>query len=308
MLTLQSIYADPDESYSTLLEARWPGKWDCPKCGSTGEHYLIEARNIDRCVGCGHEFSVTSGTILSGMKLKHHVLVASAFVFCANAKGISSIQLGKTVGISQKTAWLLMHKFREAIMRDVMAQTLSGMVEIDGATFGGHMVQENSIRDGFPTRIRRLKRKDRRIIVVARERDPGGRTVPLVGYSEAGAVPRLLEIIKPGSVVIADEAHAWDEMKEALDMLRVSHKFRFSENGTTTNYAESFWSVLRRTHRGIHHKWGGEQVQAYACEIAWRQDTRALTVEDRVSTLLRLVLASPVSEKWAGYHQRITRA
>lgn len=233
-------------------------------------------------------------------------LLAAVFLFATNAKGVSSIQLANTLGIQQKTAFLLMHKLRDAIERELETVVLSGEVEIDGATFGGHSRLENDRRNGFDQRIYHKNLTNRRTIVVARQR--GGRTVPLVVRKEADAYARLIEIIEPGSTIIADQAHAWDKLLRLYDMLRVSHDNSFSTREANTNYAESFWSLLRRMHRGTHHKWGAEQIQAYACEMAWRQDFRSETVEERTFRLLQLAFSTPKSTKWAGYYQRLPSA
>lgn len=297
-LTLQKIYAN-DLGSEVFAELTCGGDI-CPRCG-TADSYILSTRNVFRCRGCGHQFSWTSGTALSGTKIRKTQLLALAFVFCSNAKGISSIQLAETVGVTQKTAFVLMHKFREVIEAEIDTLTLSGMVEIDGSTFGGHSRLENNLREGFDQRIYHKNFTNRRVIVVARERD--GRTVPWVVRRESDATPHIRRVVAQGAIILADQAHAWDSLRQLFELLRVAHDYTFSGNGANTNYAESFWALLRKTHRGVHHKWGVDQMRAYACELAWRQDFRKETVEERTMRLLKLCLQAPRSAKWAKYWQ-----
>lgn len=301
-MNLKQIYEQGDmEAYMRFMDIRFRDGFRCPKCHG-GDIRAIEGRGVFRCRICCHQFSFLSSSMLSGSKLSAVTLLAAVFVFCANSKGVSSVQMSKLVGITQKSAWVLMHKFREVISAEADTVILSGVVEIDGAMFGGHKILENRLRDGRVARFHKRNLAQRRIYVVARE--PNGRTLVFSGSSEAESVKHLRRVIAPGAVIVADGAHAWDGLNKVYDMLRVNHVYAFSQNGATTNWAESFWSVLRKAHRGTYHHWSRSNADAYAREIAWRQDFRKLSVEEQTNWLLRRLLSSPKSEKWTGIWQR----
>lgn len=306
-MTLKDIFSGGDaNAFDRMISLKFGEGISCPRCGSARSGF-IESRGLFRCLepACRNQYSIFSGSAVASTKLTPVQILLAVFIFCANAKGISSIQMGTTIGVTQKTSWILMHKFREVIAAEGDGLRLSGMVEIDGAMFGGHRTLENSLRDGSIRRIYTRNLEHRRIFVVARERD--GRTAVFAGASEAESVKDLRRVIALGSVIIADGAHAWDGLRTAFDMLRVNHDYYFSENGATTNFAESFWSVLRKAHRGTYHKWSKDNALAYAREIAWRQDFRKATVDAKVDWLLKRLLTSPISPKWAGYYQRNNR-
>lgn len=203
-----------------------------------------------------------------------------------------------------KTAFVLAHKIREAVAADQSGIKLDGVVEVDGAYFGGHSRQGNE----------KAKRKDRRLaeeqtgkrqsVVVSRERE--GRTIPVVAPSEGAAVPAVRQIVQPGSVVHADEAPGWDRLHAFYDMRRINHSIAFSLDGACTNLAESYFSRLRRAEWGQHHHISGKYLLAYAREMAWREDSRRQSNGSLHELAAGASLGHPVSRVWAGYWQRTT--
>jgi len=118
------------------------------------EHsYSITTRRKFKCKACHHQFSVTSGTIFASRKMEFTDLLAAICLFVSNAKGMSSIQFSRTLDVQYKTAWVMAHKLREALSREIDGATLDDEVEVDGAYFGGHIRPENKKED----------RKDRRL-------------------------------------------------------------------------------------------------------------------------------------------------
>ena len=120
-----------------------------PRCGCASV-YAYTARKIWKCRGCRHQFSVTSGTIFANRKLPIRDYLAVIVLFVNAAKGISALQLGRDLDVSYKAAFVLAHKLREAISAEQLKGSLSGVVEVDGAYFGGHTRKENGKR-GFRT-------------------------------------------------------------------------------------------------------------------------------------------------------------
>ncbi len=143
-----------DEAHAAFVAIRWAdtdGEPSCPRCGCLAV-YAYAARRIWKCKGCGHQFSVTSGTISASRKLPIRTLLAAVAIFVNAAKGLSALQLGRDLDVQYKTAFVLAHKLREAIGSGQDKAVLSGHVEVDGAYFGGTVRQEN----------RKADRKDRR--------------------------------------------------------------------------------------------------------------------------------------------------
>lgn len=292
----------PTQIEELANQVRWAsteGRPVCPKCGSL-VCYRYRARRLWLCKDCRHQFSVLSGTALSNSKLPLKTIFMAVHFYNSGAKGMSALQLTRLIGCQYKTAFVLFHKIREVVAREVASLVLTGEVEIDGAYFGGYTWAEPT-----PTlpngRRRTYRRGERKVVVVMRER--GGRTIPVVVNSEFESAPFIRRYVAPDAVIHADGAHAWDHLEKLYSVLRLEHKYEFKNGNACTNWAESYFSLLRRAHRGIYHRIGGKYLQFYASEIAWKQDHRHLSELERLRRLLSLLLMSGASEKWSCYWQ-----
>jgi transposase-like protein len=303
-LSLASVSRLSDaEARAVLASLRWPeGKPICPKC-RTDEHYAIARRHTFRCKSCTSDYTLTSGTLFAASKIQPKDLLLGACLFVGGAKGTPSTQISRYMGIQYKTAWVLCHKLREATQRPDLL--LSGAVEIDGCTIGGYRQYENTAIGKFQKRRYQKKYDNRRIVVVAREKGSDGKTKAFVGKREMESVGGIVNSVEPGSVIHADGSHAWDGLAKTFDyMARIDHSKSYKRDGACTNNAESFFALLRKMQYGTHHRIGGQNLEAYANELAWRQDNRALTEDQKIRLLLTLCFALPPSSKWAGVWQR----
>lgn len=301
-ITLRSILTlSPEQTRHILELARWGEVGPtCPKC-SCSKFYYLKARIRYSCANCGHQYSVTSGTIFANNKVPLSTLVATVAMVAHAAKGVSGLQLCRNLGLQYKVAFVLLHKIREAISVSLESLKLSGTVEIDGAQFGGYTRAQNRVNGKWGKRMHTRHYRNRHVVVIAYQRF--GRTIPFIVKKESDAKDSLIAHLEPGTIIVADEGHAWDSMKELFEMLRIQHNFAYSANNACTNNAESFFSMLRRVHRGTHHKISKEHMRAYAAELAWKRDFADLSNDRKVIELLRLTLAAPKS-KWKGYWQR----
>ncbi len=304
-LSLKSILRmSDDEAHERFVAIRFAdngGAAFCPRCNCTAV-YTYAVRRIWKCKACSHQFSVTSGTIFASRKLAIRDYLAAIAIFVSAVKGISALQLGRDLDVQYKTAFVLAHKLREAIGSQQVAGNLSGVVEVDGAYFGGAVKQENRKEDRKDRRLAEQQTGKRQSVVVARER--GGRTLPFVVRHERDAVSILRQRIATGSIVHADEAGGWDGLHASFEMRRINHSQAFSWDGACTNQAESYFSRLRRAEMGQHHHISGKYLIAYAAEMAWREDNRRQANGALHEAATGAALAHPVSRVWKGYWQR----
>lgn len=304
-LSLKAVFKmGEDKAYQTFCELRWPetdGEAVCPKCGCW-ETYNITSRRRFKCVGCHHQFSVTSGTIFASRKLSFTDLLAAIVIFVNGAKGVSALQVSRDLGVQYKTSFVLSHKLREAMALEDAGQKLGCVVEVDGAYFGGYVKPANVKTDRIDRRMKFARSGKRQSVVVARER--GGDMLTFVGTSEAEGVAAVASVVEAGTVVHADEASHWDALHGRYEMFRINHSEAYALDGACTNQAESFFSRLRRAEIGTHHHIAGPYLNAYAGEMAWREDNRRVSNGDQATLVLRSAMVSPVSRRWAGYWQR----
>lgn len=293
-----------DAAYGVFCDLRWPetdGEPVCPRCGCT-EAYAISTRRKFKCIACHHQFSVTSGTIFASRKLSFTDLLAAVVLFVNGAKGLSALQASRDLDVQYKTAFVLFHKLREAMAREMADLKLNGTVEIDGGYFGGHVKPANRKEDRKDRRLKVNTSGKRQCVVIMRERN--GRSLPFVVRNEGDAVPMVRDHVGTLATIHADEGSGWDALHAGWDVVRVNHSVAFMDKGVCTNQAESYFSRLRRMEVGTHHHIAGPYLRAYAGEAAWREDNRR---EDNGAQAMKVVFASMASRQsrqWAGYWQR----
>jgi transposase-like protein len=300
----QVLRLSDDQAHARFCEIRWSdngGNPYCPACGGMTV-WPIPSRRTWQCKSCKKQFSVTSGTIFHSRKLAHRDYLAAIAIFVNAVKGVSALQLGRDLDVSYRCAFVLAHKLRESMGAEIHnpdQPEMAGVVEIDGAYFGGKIRQEN----------RKADRKDRRLIVdrqvVAVIRERQGRTLPFVVRRESDAIPMVRRHVASGTIVHADESGAWNPLHASYPMKRVNHSVEFkSEDGACTNQAESYFARLRRAEFGQHHRISGKYLYQYANEMAWREDRRRNPNGTNWRLVTAAALAHPKSNVWRGYWDR----
>jgi transposase-like protein len=291
-----------EEAFCAIRWHETGGKPVCPKCGGL-EHYDLKSRPVWKCKACSKQFSMTSGTIFHSRKLKLRDILGAIAIFTNGAKGYSVLQLSRDLGCDYKTCFVLLHKLRESIGLARGEGALQGDVELDGAYFGGHIRPANRKEDRIDRRKAENQTGKRQSVIVARERQ--GRTVTTVTKSEADGVAFARRAIANGSTVHADEASHWDQLAANFPIKRINHQICYSgADGACTNQAESFFSRMRRAEIGIHHHIAGIYLQAYATEMAWRENARRQSNGNQFTMLVSAAAIAPKSEQWCGYWQR----
>jgi transposase-like protein len=303
----QVLRLSDEEAFGVFRRVRFAannGEPHCPHCGVAKVYTLAETPIRWKCSGCRRKFSVTSGTIFHSRKLTIRDHLAVIALFCNGVKGTSALQMSRDMNINPKSAFVLLHKLREAISAEVHGDDELGgadrQAEVDGAYFGKGPRQANRRADRPDRRTLDIERQ---VVVVARERQGNART--WVVNRESDAIPMIRANIASGTTVHADEAGGWDILHASYPMMRVNHSVEYkSEDGASTNWAESYFSRLRRSEMGIHHRISGHRLQAYADECAWRENHRRRSNGEHWNLMTAAALAHPKSAVWAGYWHR----
>ncbi len=303
-LSLVSVARMSDEdARKALMALRWRssnGRPICPRC-SHDEVYFRKSSRTFLCKRCAKDFSIVSGTIFAFSKVSAKDLILAACLFVGGAKGVSGLQLSRYMGRQYKSSFVLAHKMREAMQRPDLG--LHGVVQVDGCTIGGYRLAANKV-GRFGKRYYQKKYENRRVVVVARE--PFGNTKAFVGKKESDSLVAVSETLAPDAIIQADGSRAWNSLARQFDLMRVEHEKAYSENGAHTNWAESYFALLRKMQYGIHHQIGAQHLDAYTNELAWRQDNREMKESEKIQALLTRCLNMPPSQRWSRYWQRGT--
>lgn len=307
------------QAYRAFRAARWPETdgavpW-CPHCGAEGA-YELAARpqgegkrppafsNRFRCrhEGCRKDFSVTSGTILAHRKLPFRTLIQAVALSAQSAKGKAALQLSRELAVQYKTAWVLSHKLREAIAAEREAMRLDGTVEMDGMYVGGHIRPENKREDRVDRR--RVPNEKRQCVMALRQR--GGRILATVvpGEQRDAAFDLVRRHVRGPAEIVADEAPGYNDLVALFPMRRNNHGEAYVvEPGASTNQAESFFSRVRRSAHGVHHRVAGTYLDWYVADLARREDFRRVPTAVQATRMLGTALAHGQSRNIACYWQ-----
>lgn len=292
------------EAFETFKAIRWAGNGGapvCPRCGSV-EVYTYTTRQIFKCKGCRSQFSLTTATIFASRKLSLRDILSAIAIFANGAKGISALQLSRDLDVQAKTAFVMLHKLREAMAAEQKDAKLDGIVEVDGGYFGGYVKPKNHAKHRLDRRLKSNRSGKRKVVVVMRQRK--GQTLPFVFGGEDEAIPTIRQRVQPGASIFADEASVWDALHAHTETRRINHTYSFSDEGVCTNQAESYFSRLRRMEVGTHHHISGAYLHSYAGEAAWREDHRRQSNGEQFNKIVAAAMSHPVSRQWKGYWQR----
>ncbi len=310
-LTLAAVFRMTDaEAETAFRKIRWSsteGAPVCPECGSV-DAYECRRRSGAlrfRCKGCRADFTITSGTLFASHKLPLRAYLAAIAIFCNEVKGKSMLAMSRDLGLSYKAAFVLCHKMREAMAEEMKGRIIGDdhpEASVDGAYFGGYVKPANLKEDRKDRRLWKNKSGKRQVVVVVREH--GGQSLPAVFKSEGAALSWIKSRVAKGTVLNADEANSWNALHGRFEMKRINHEQAYSLDGACTNWAESYFSRLRRAEAGHHHHIAGAYLLRYAQEASWREDNRRMTNGDQVRQIAHLALNRKPSVDFSGYWQR----
>lgn len=272
-------FSDPDVCLAFLVALRWPKGIRCPRCESD-KHSFLSTRRIWKCSGCKRQFSVKVGTVFedSAVGLDKWLTALWMIVNCKN--GISSYEVARAIGVTQKTAWFMMHRIRLATQTD--AFKMGGEVESDETYIGGKAENRGHAMKRYRERITGKKKYDRSrmtAVLGLLERGETSRVKTKVvrNVRRASLAPEIRKHVVPGAVLLTDSLQSYVGLKDDYMHEVINHAESYARGRVHVNGLENFWSLLKRTIRGTYVSVDPVHLFRYLDEQSWRFNTRNLT-------------------------------
>lgn len=209
---------------------------------------------------------------------------AAIYLITAHKKGISSLQLHRDLGITQKSAWYLLHRVRTSLGLQ-SPDKLSGDVEADETFIGGNEKNKHQHNKTEGNQGRSVKTKSAVAGVIERGGELIAKKVPdTTGRNLKSFIYKHVEL---GSNLHTDEWWGYHRLGKVFNHKIIKHKEGENVNGNThTNTLEGFWSLLKRGVVGIYHSMSDKHLQRYIDEFVFRYNTRNYTESDRFNLML----------------------
>jgi len=281
----QLIVAFSDESVCKdyMAQLRWDGKPCCPYCANE-KIYNIEDNKRYKCATCKKKFSVTVGTIMEDSNIPLSKWFMALYLCTSHKKGISSHQLAKDIGITQKSAWHMIHRIRE-MARLKNPTTLTGTVQVDESFFGGKNKNRHRNKKVKDSQGRSVKDKTPVFGLLSDGKVNAG----VVPDTKAVTLKPIIDLmVEKGAIVVSDEWGAYNGLNSDFqhEVVRHNDGTYVNEGGFHTNSLEGFWSLFKRGIFGIYHKVSAKHLNRYCDEFAFRYNTRAMGEAQRFDMAL----------------------
>jgi transposase-like protein len=277
-------FANPDNSLQYLAAKRWPNGVECPHCGSKKAMFL-KTRRIWKCsaTACRKQFSVKVGTIFNESAIGLDKWLTAIWLVSNCRNGVSSYEIGRDLGVTQKTAWFMLQRIRLA-MQDTSSAKLSGEVEVDESFIGGKARYMH--RDTKARKIRATGGTDGKEIILGMiERGGIVRALHVRKRSKPVLQQEIRQHIEANSAIFTDALKSYDGLGQDYKHAVVDHAVEYVRGNVHTNTMENFWSLVKRQLRGTYISVEPFHLFRYLDEQSFRYNGRKLSDAERFAVV-----------------------
>ena len=276
----REAFSTEEQCRAVLEKLRWSKGFICPACGHGGRAWLAE-RRLHQCNRCKHQVSLTAGTIFHATKLPPTTWFLAIHLIVIAKNGISSIELGRRLGVKQTTAWAMKQKIMQVMHEREAKQPLSGRVEIDDAYLGG------ARSGGKRGRGAAGKTPVVAAVETTAERRPRKlKLLPVKGFRKREVEKLAREHLAPGSTVVSDGLPCWAAVKAGCDHFpMVTGSGRQAARWAPFKWVNTTLGNIKAAITGTYRQLSPAHASRYLASFAWRFNRRV----QLDSMLVRLV-------------------
>jgi transposase-like protein len=265
-------YADADAALAETADSRWPKGVTCQHCGAERPMFL-KTRRIWKCSKCRKQFSIKTKSVFEDSPIPLDKWLAATWLIANCKNGISSYEIMRATGVTQKTAWFMLHRIRLA-MQDDDGNKLSGEIEADETFVGGKI--ENMHRKSK----RHIRAKsagtnwNKTIVLGLLQRDGNVRAAVSPSRQKYHIEANIVSNVEPGSKLYTDDLPVYGHISPEFEREFVNHLEAYVQGRVHTNGMENFWSLLKRGLKGTYVSVDPAHLQAYVDEQVFRFNNR----------------------------------
>jgi transposase-like protein len=267
-------YADADRSLSFVVKMRWPdGVVLCPTCKSPAVYFLANQRRWE-CKGKHprRQFSVKVGTIFEDSPLGLDKWLPAMWMLGGDRNGISSCELARSLGVTQKTAWFMLQRIRLA-MKNGSIEMLNGSVEVDETYVGGKTKSKR--RNPKTGKMMPTGPQDGKDIVMGLiERNGRVRASVVPNAKKSTLRPIIEKNVAPGAILYTDALGSYEDLRQKYKHYVINHSIEYVNGHIHTNGIENFWSCFKRTLSGTYTFASTEHLNRYLDEQIFRHNNK----------------------------------
>src|SRR5271169_2882848 len=244
-------FSDEQVCIDAVAALRWPNGPICPKCANKGHYYLATQKRW-KCKKCAKQFSVKLGTIFedSPIGLDKWLVALWMLVNCKN--GISSYEVGRALGLTQKSAWFVLHRLRLALQEQSLVK-LGGegkTVEVDETFIGG--LSRNMHKEVRARKIKGTGGRDKTLVVGFLERGGNVRTSVPSNRRKKTLHKEVKQNVSAGSILFTDELPSYNDLAGEYAHKVINHAVAYVDGVVHTNGMENYWSLVKRGLKGTY--------------------------------------------------------
>jgi len=276
--TLQAAiahFADPQNAFDYAVQFRWPdGKVTCPRCGKA-KHSFIKTRRIWFCYECKKQFTVKVGTVFEDSPLGLDKWMTAYWMLVNCKNGVSSCEIARTLGITQKSAWFMLQRLRLALQDDFFGKKLGGSgseIEVDESFIGGKA--RNMHLSERKRRITGTGTKDKTAVMGILERGGQIRTTVVPSRRKRVLQDEVRKHVTAGAALYSDALKSYEGLATDYAHKVIDHAVQYVDGRVHTNGLENFWSLLKRGVSGTYVSVEPFHLFRYLDEQTFRYNNR----------------------------------